>query len=176
MERMEEMENFVLSLILSLAVVFDFKGNRIPNRLCLLGGITGILFTLYKKGVSGLSFHLLWAAGFGLLFSLLWTWNMIGGGDVKLIIMAALVLGNQATSFLLCSGMCVGIHALLIMMTRKNYQKRMGHFFQYFMKCFQKRRILPYEFDRVKDVDDGGIRITYGLLAGHLLALAVGMY
>ena len=35
---------------------------------------------------------------------------------------------------------------------------------------------MPYPFDREKDWEEGGIKVSYGLLAGHLMATLLGIY
>ena len=39
-----------------------------------------------------------------------------------------------------------------------------------------EQSILPYPFDKNTESGDGGIRVTYGMLAGHLAAWVLGLY
>ena len=80
------------------------------------------------------------------------------------------MLGKDSISFLMYAGVCLGIHSCILLIGRKNYFQRMTLFFQYVADCVEYRKLLPYPFDREKDWQEGGIRISYGLLAGHLLA------
>ena len=70
----------------------------------------------------------------------------------------------------------MGIQALISMVVRKNYFTRMNTFFRYAMECWTLRQWKPYPFEYEKDGTEGGIRLSYSFLAGHLLAMLLGVY
>lgn len=166
----------MLGVILMIAVYYDYRQSRIPNFLCLAGIAAGMIEILIFHGMRDGCSRFLWAGGLFLCFFPLWLWKAVGGGDVKLLVTAGLLLGRDSVSFLLCAGICIGIHALGLMVIRKNYFKRLTLFFRYVMECVEQKRMMPYPFDSRRDGKDGGIRISYGLLAGHLLAVLTGIY
>lgn len=170
------MERVILGVILIVAACFDYRDDRIPNKLCLIGSAAGMAAVLYGQGISDGLFHFIWAIGLCVCLFPLWMLRVAGAGDVKLVMSAAVILGRSMIPFLICSGACLGLHALAIMFARKNYFRRMSFFFCYVMECWSERKLKPYPFEKKRDVADGGIRISYGLLAGHLLAMVTGMY
>ena len=170
------MNRAVLGVVLFLAAYYDYRKNRIPNWLCAFGMAAGMFGALYSLGLKDGALHLLWAAGLFFCFFPLWCLRVIGGGDVKLAMTAALFLGRNCIPFFVSAGVCLGIHAIVLMIGRKNYLRRMTIFVQYMMECLNQRKIKPYPFDLGKDYKDGGIRVSYGFLAGHLMAVLLGMY
>lgn len=180
MERRERVEHIVLTCIFGIAAFCDYREDRIPNGLCFFGCILGCLLITgqqsFQNGISTLLSRILPVIGLGVILFPLWMIGAVGGGDLKLIGISTLILGKDVFSFLACGGICIGLHACLLMARRGNYMRRMGLLFQYVISCFQKRKLEPYPFSREKDRADGGIRISYGLLAGHLLAWGMGMY
>ena len=170
------MNRIILGVVLFLAAYYDQRQNRIPNWLCAIGMGAGIfgLFVLGSKE-EGL-WHLVLPAGLLLILFPLWFLKVVGGGDVKLIVTAAVLLGRNFAPFLICAAICIGIHALLLMFCRMNYVRRMSLFVRHVMECLEEHRIKPYPFDCAEDSEDGGIRVSYGFLLGHLIAMLLGMY
>ena len=170
------MNRIILGVMLILAVYYDSKENRIPNRLCGAGILAGILWILHSCGDGTGAAAVVWACGMLVCFFPLWVLRVLGGGDVKLLVAAGLLLGDDSISFLICSGICAGIHALILMICRKNSVHRLTVFLRYVKECAALRILKPYPFDRERDYMDGGIRLSYGLMMGHLIAMITGMY
>ena len=176
MEKRCGVERVILGVILILAACFDYRDDRIPNKLCLSGSAAGMIVVLYGQGILDGLFHLVWVAGLCVCLFPLWMLRVAGAGDVKLMMTVGVLLGRSTIPFLICSGACLGLHAIVIMLLRKSYFRRMAVFFRYAMECWSERKLKPYPFEKKRDAADGGIRISYGLLAGHLLAMVTGMY
>jgi prepilin peptidase CpaA len=83
----------ILWLLVGLAAVWDLSQRRIPNKLVLIGLLSGIILQTQIGGLAGLGLSLLGAVtGLGLLiipFSL----RVLGGGDVKLTMVCGAFLG-----------------------------------------------------------------------------------
>ena len=170
------MEQAILTTVLLLAVYQDSVRNKIPNHLCAAGMLSGILYFVCFQGMKVCVEHCIWAAGWMLVFFVLWRFKIFGGGDVKLIVTSGLLLGENSIPFLMCGGICMGIHAFGLMIFRKNYIRRMTIFVNYVLACIEQRKWIPYPFDRNKEYADGGIRLSYGLAAGHFVAMLMGLY
>lgn len=136
----------------------------------------GFLVTFCRNGIFVSLWHLIWALGVFFVFLPIWLIKAVGAGDVKLLMTAALFLGKDMLSFLLCAGICTGLHAFALMIIRKNYYARMNLFFRHMITCVNERRLIPYPFERGRDSKEGGIKLSYGLLAGHILAVGMGLY
>ena len=170
------MNRLILGVTLIFAVCYDNRQNRIPNGLCGISMAVGLVYITCFRGMNMGFIHCIWAVGLGLCFLPLWFGRILGGGDIKLLMTAGILLGEDSVSFLRCAGVCLGVHACGLLLRRKNYFQRMTLFFQYMMNCVENRKLMPYPFDREKDWQEGGIRISYGFLAGHLMAMIMGMY
>lgn len=170
------MEHCLLAATLMIAAIYDHREDRIPNLLCILGSLFGMAAVLYRQGITAGICHSLWAVGICVVFVPLWLMRAVGAGDIKLMMSAGVLLGGDSISFLLFSGGCMGIQALISMVVRKNYFTRMNTFFRYAMECWTLRQWKPYPFEYEKDGTEGGIRLSYSLLAGHLLAMLLGVY
>ena len=85
--------NPILWLLVGLAAAWDLSQRRIPNKLILIGLLSGIALQTQIGGLAGLGLALLGTAtGLGLLivpFGL----RVMGGGDVKLTMVVGTFLG-----------------------------------------------------------------------------------
>jgi len=84
------------AVILITSVVFDLRSKKIPNQFILVSGGLALVLLLVLDGRSGL-----WPAMASLLTACTFTFPMfslraIGGGDVKLILVLALLLSWNA--------------------------------------------------------------------------------
>ena len=166
----------VLSLVFVMAALFDRRDNRVPNTLCLSAGILAVLMIWYEKGWENIVPSLLMAAILFILFFPFWMFRIIGAGDVKLMMVSGLFLGRDVLCFLICAGVCTAFFSFFLMIWRRNLGRRMGVFLAHVRQCLMEQSILPYPFDKNTESGDGGIRVTYGMLAGHLAAWVLGLY
>lgn len=80
---------FIFFVLTCAAVVFDLRTREIPNFLTLSGSVCGMVLSLFFFGQTALMLSL-----FAVLISLLvsifaFKWELVGGGDAKLLIMFA---------------------------------------------------------------------------------------
>ncbi len=170
------MEIVIYGIILMSAVYYDRKENRVPNKLCLFAAATGGLLCLFSTGiVECMKMIGSMVMFFGLLFPF-WMIGVLGAGDIKLLLTGCLYLRENFTLFLLCSGIAELVLCLFYMMQRGNLLRRLQIFLFYIRDCMNRRRILRYPFDCKADSDDGGIRVTYGLMAGYIFGLIVNLF
>ena len=101
-------------LVLGLAVWWDFKTHRIPNRLIGLGmGLAG-MFALLPTGIGLLNAVLGGSLGLA-LFLPLYLLRILGAGDVKLLATVGAFVGYGAVlQVALYSGLVGGVLAILI--------------------------------------------------------------
>lgn len=116
----------VLAAVLVVAVVFDIRWRRIPNRLVLLG--MAVALTLHAVGFAaggrGPASPTWWspiagaAAGFGLMLPL-YLLRAMGAGDVKLMAMVGTFVGpTVAVSAVLYTLIAGGLLSLAFMLGR----------------------------------------------------------
>jgi prepilin peptidase CpaA len=98
----------VASLIAAIAVWFDCRERRIPNRLVFAGMMVGLIMGFISGGLKGLGKSCLgMIAGIGILFipfSLGW----IGAGDAKLLGAIGAILGARGAAFSMLYGAIAG--------------------------------------------------------------------
>ncbi len=170
------MNRVLVGVMLLVGAYYDKKRNQIPNLLCLGSMAAGTYYFLLFGGMKEGITHFLWAIGLLVCFFPLWLMKGVGGGDVKLLMAVGFLLGENCISFLLCAGICVGLHGFFLLLRRKNYRHRIGLLVQYVMACYRENQWKPYPFNPETDCEEGGIRISYGFLAGHILAMLLRMY
>lgn len=169
--------NYILfTIVLILAVVYDSFEDRIPNALCMIGGTAAIMEAGYDGGRERLLISLLAAIVLFFLLFPFWRFRIVGAGDVKLIAVSGLFLGRDILCFLMCAGVCTALFSLVFMIHRHNFFQRIHIFGNYIRHCLHKGRFTPYPFDKMTEQREGGIHVTYGLLAGHMLAWIFGIY
>jgi hypothetical protein len=103
--------------------------------------------------------------------------HILGGGDVKLLLMTACYLGMQVKELLILSGLCSAVYGILLLIVRRNAGKRICLFLTYCRDCVTERILKPYPFDKtnLKDKQNGGIHLTYPIFAGYAIGIMTGV-
>ena len=115
----------LLAVLLLLAVYYDVRSRRIPNRLVFSGALAGLLLNAVLPAGAGLLTAAPGALGFwpalgGLVLGLallmpMYALKALGAGDVKLMAMVGAFVGPQTVLFcLLCSLLAGGVLALAV--------------------------------------------------------------
>ncbi len=71
-------------MLAGTAVIFDFKTFSIPNRLNLLGFMTGVIYSLIQYGFGEAGKSIFWAAITIAALFVLFVSGILGAGDIKL--------------------------------------------------------------------------------------------
>lgn len=153
---------------LGVCTGIDFEEERIPNWICLLGAVIGLIFGWNREGIEGMKKRLF---SVSLLFIILlpfWIWNVAGGGDMKLLLLTACYLGIRVWRMLLFSLFFTGIYGGYLLFNRKNFRQRMEIFYSYCREAVQTGSWKVYPFDRKQDQKTGGIHLSYGILLGYM--------
>lgn len=167
----------ILMLFFAMAVFFDFRGGRIPNWLCGGFAAVGAFLHFHSYGIA-----VVLAVGknalfiFAVLFPF-WLWKVIGGGDVKIFLTAAIYLGEHVFYLLFFAAIGTALYGVLLMALRGNFRERMEIFCHYLREDVIKNRDFRYPFDREKeaDCDSGGVLVSVGVLAGYVFGRVMGL-
>lgn len=96
-----------MGIVLTIAMIFDIREYRVPNRCIWIGFMIGLLYQISVHGMAGAIYWLAGAGGIGLLFAPLFLLRLFGAADIKLFM---IIGGCFGVSFTLSHG----IVALLI--------------------------------------------------------------
>ncbi len=122
----ELITNFITLVFIDMAVIYDIKTYRIPNKLNLVGCIFGLILGIIAYGFKGLLYSLTGILiPIVLLFVFYW-FGVIGAGDIKLLAMIGSFLFKDilyviVTTFILVSlfGICVAIKNIFLIVAKK---------------------------------------------------------
>lgn len=132
-------------ILLLIAMWYDWKCYRIPNRLIWVGlGISFLYQYFYYKG-EGIE---TWLWGIGISFLILFPFSlvrMIGAGDVKLAMVIGGFWGHTVTIKILCIAFIIGaIISLGKMLWHRNLLYRLQYLANYTFMVFARRKIIKY--------------------------------
>lgn len=153
----------VILLVFLIALYFDLKYQRIPNRLCTLTLLTGFIVQSYFSGWSGLLTAFI---GAGLAFILLFPafyFRLLGAGDVKLMVAIGTFLDVQlllwSISYAIIAGAITSIALALYKLGWKAFFEVLLHY----LRCLYLR-----QFIRASNQDFLKMKVPYAP------ALAIG--
>lgn len=160
----------ILLAFLGIATGIDYEEDRIPNWLCLTGGICGLILGWNQGRTVVVRERCFGVIIIFLLLLPFWIWKVIGGGDVKLFMMAACYLGTGCWRVLLLSLFVTGVHSLYLLVSRKNFKERMEVFGRYCYDVVRRGRRSSYPFSgEIEEQKAGGIHISFGVLLGYVV-------
>lgn len=109
-----------LWLLVGLATAWDLSQRRIPNKLIVIGLLSGLVLQTQIGGLAGLGLSLLGAlCGLGLLI-VPFAIRVMGGGDVKLTMVCGVFLGWLGViEITLLASVFHGVLALGIVLTNR---------------------------------------------------------
>ena len=164
----------IFCTLLLWAIISDVKNYILSNKLCL--SVTCLYFiflgALYINGTFPPLSYILYSIGIAvvifIILAVLFAFNLIGGGDVKLIPAVALWAGPSLTiKFLLITTICGGIVSLGIIVLKyfkkKHLQPKSSENVNYFMskstELENEENNIPYGIA----ISIGGLVIAYDL-------------
>ncbi|MGN1148526.1 MAG: prepilin peptidase [Lachnospiraceae bacterium] len=183
-------EIYILLFLLMAACYFDYRMDKIPNALVLLGTILASVYRVTRcivesRGTGGvipalvteLGLLLLWM---GIVFMVLYPFymlGMLGAGDVKLYCMSAAFLkGKDCLTFFAGSMLLAAAIALLKLLYQKNIRERLYYFCSYLVDILRLGSFRLY-FDGAdwKTKRRASLHMAGPMLAGLLLHVC-GVY
>ncbi len=142
---MENCRIALLTAFTAVAVLFDLRTDKIPNRLLLAGTAAGFLAGALQATAgpnAGISDGMAWKAWMlmvsgallPLLFpGILYVFGLLGAGDVKLFCMMGVYLGAKEGWQLIKGAFLLGgIYAAVLLLIRKNARARFTYLVHYF--------------------------------------------
>lgn len=90
----------ILYFILLPAVIFDICTFRIPNKLAIIGWISGFIYQLLRLGEYPAFYYLFSAVAIFFILIPFFKIRAIGGGDVKLLSVCAMFTGVESCLYI----------------------------------------------------------------------------
>lgn len=151
----------IFCILLLWGIISDIRNYILSNNLCLSITVLYFIFlgSLYLNGTFPTTSYILYSIGIAalifIILAVLFAFNLIGGGDVKLIPSVALWAGPALTvKFLLITTICGGIVSLGIIVLK--YSKK---------KLFQSKSSenVNYFVPESSELESGENNIPYGI-------------
>ena len=170
------MEKVALGILLIICMIYDHRNHKIPNLLCGMGALFGCFLQYSMSGTDGLIEGICYAGAVFATLLPLWLLKVLGGGDVKLMMVCSIYVKEKIFVLLLFVACMTAFLSLILMLVRRNFFDRMKLFFEYIRVCIVDGAVSSYPFDKRKEQDckSGGILVSYGIAAGYLLWLLAG--
>ena len=170
---MKEVQCLFLLPVVTAAVFFDLKQDRIPNWLIVCGLSVGWSIQIMESQILGI-FLFLWGVGVPLILgSFLYYFRMMGAGDIKLLSVAGGFMGPEKVFVcILASLFTGGLLALILILRRRNLRERMDYFGHYVTEWIHTGKWRPYLTGKDKS---GKMHFALAVLAAILL-YAGGVY
>ncbi len=157
-------------IYLTLAVMYDWRDFQIPNRLNVWGAVVTAGICV-QKGLEASAM----AAGVLIPFVCcigLFRLGMLGGGDIKVLMVCGIPLGTYVTRLLILSFLWNGVIAVCILWKRRSFCLRFTYLRQYISACLRDRQI-----DSYRNPDDGSkyLHFTYGIFLAYCTMFTGGL-
>ena len=154
-------------IMLSSALYFDLRYQRIPNLLCLLTLMLGITVNSYFHGWDGL-LDALSGAGLAILLLIpVYYFKMLGAGDVKLMIGIGALAGPLVLTWSIAYAVIFGAFTSILIATKAVGLRGLKMMISRYIDCLY----LGTYFKPEKG-DAGGVNVPYApaLMLGWMLA------
>lgn len=147
--KMLQLKILYLLVVLGICAITDLKEKKIKNKWILTGFAGGIVFLVLGENVHAVRDVLIvFLIFFGILFPLYFI-KAVGAGDVKLICMTVIYIGQDGLWIFLIGMLCVsGIMGIGKMLHYGIVKKRMLYFITYMQRVLLTRTVEEYGFPR----------------------------
>ncbi|PKH06289.1 prepilin peptidase [Moritella sp. Urea-trap-13] len=154
-------------LILCVALYFDLRYQRIPNKLCLLALLFGILINSYFDSWSGFMESIFGASLALILLIPVYKFKMLGAGDVKLMIGIGALSGPLVLTWSIAYGIIFGAFTSILIATKTVGWVGLKTMISRYIDCLY----LGVYF-KPETGDAGGVNVPYApaLMLGWMLA------
>lgn len=161
---------YLLCFFLGIACLWDYSTGRIPNFLQFNLMCIGILYSYGYGGWKGLLGFAVKVVVVGAILFPLFVLSMIGGGDVKMIALAAGYFSKEKILwFAFYIALCAAIIAIARLVISKSMRARWAYFFKYIRDFFSTGVVKPYHISHEKQVNSS-IVMSGPILFSALLA------
>ena len=169
------MENCLLLIVLSVAVVLDFRFRRISNRLIVCGILMAIGLHLFLYGGKDI-LTVLWNISFPVIvLYLFYLVGALGAGDIKLFsVIGGFVSWDLLVRIMLLSLFIGGVESLLKLLVQKDMRQRIRGALQHLVRfCGGDKSAYPKDFTGGKNLIHFSLPMLLGTIGAMLWELHV---
>ncbi len=94
-------------------MVCDLRTFKIPNRLCILGVVSGLFFNLFFYGLNGVKMSLFGIFCPVVMLYILFLINVIGAGDIKLLMGIGAFVSKKIIFIIIATFVIASIYSLI---------------------------------------------------------------
>lgn len=159
----------ILSIFIILAFYFDVRTQKIPNKLILIFAPIAVVNSLLVGGVTGLLFSVGAMFAGGLIMMLLYIFKAIGAGDVKAFAIIGLITNIEFVLYCMFYTIIAGgIIGILILLFTRTFLSRMVKVLHYIGSSIILKSTAPMETFKVTEAKTMPFMIA--VLPGAILA------
>lgn len=154
-------------IMLTIALYFDLRYQRIPNKLCLVTLFLGLIIHTLSNGLSGLTQALSGAALALVVLLPAFAFRLLGAGDVKIMIAIGALSGPLIIIWSIAYAIVFGAFTSVLIAIKKVGLKGLKlTFYRYTVYLYSGKYFKPEEGDM------GAVKVPYApaLMLGWLLA------
>lgn len=164
------MREIIAAVLLLTAMVFDVRQKRIPNGLCLSGGVLCLAITMATRGAAETGSCIV-----AVFFVIALCWPLfllraVGAGDIKLLGMLCTACDLECfLRSVLVFLMLSGVGSVAVLLRRGIFGQRMRYLLFYTVTGRKDRR---QYYDKLTDGTEMTMILTPFLFAAYLIVLA----
>ena len=157
-------------VMLSATLYFDLRYQRIPNRLCLIALVLGIIMNTLFNAWLGLGDSLS-GAGLALLMLLpAYTFRLLGAGDVKIMVAIGAISGPLIIAWSIAYAIIFGAFTSILIAIKSVGFKGVKLTVSRYFRCFYLR-----EYFKPESGDMGAVKVPYApaLMLGWIVSIYI---
>lgn len=164
---------FELILLLTLALISDYRTYKIKNEIVIVFIFAGLLTNIVYHGLGGVRQSLPGLVVTIVMLFPLFALRMLGAGDIKLLGAVGSIMGLPFAFYsTICSFLCGGLIGICILIINRNSGQRLKYLVIYLKTAVLMHQLPEYSDFKDKSAGDK-FHFTYAVLPGVLVQLAV---
>lgn len=171
MDVIEITSNLALDILLTVAVIQDFRQTKVSNRLILVGLFIAIVFRIFGDGIQAVVWALPNIIFPVIILYLFYLMRILGAGDIKLFsVVGGFLKFNELVSCMMCAFIVGAIISLIKMLYERtlSYRLFLG---ERYLRSILMGDFGPYSFKSKDSIMHFSLAILLGVIFLQLYSL-----